>query len=57
MSLSKGHIQETLDADAKLKSVTPIIQTLYIDDNVPAWLVSSILEQYFNFEIRYVEIV
>ncbi|KAI3580407.1 hypothetical protein IWW34DRAFT_737247 [Fusarium oxysporum f. sp. albedinis] len=51
MSLPRGHIQETLDADAKLKSVTPIIQTLYIDGNVPAWLVSSILEQYFNFEI------
>ncbi|KAG5785896.1 hypothetical protein H9Q73_000477 [Fusarium xylarioides] len=51
MSLSRGHIQKTLDADAKLKSVTPIIQTLYIDDNVPAWLVSRILEQYFDFEI------
>ncbi|KAI1043776.1 hypothetical protein LB505_012462 [Fusarium chuoi] len=51
MSLSRGHIQETLDADAKLESVAPIIQTLYIDDNVPAWLVSSILNQYFDLTI------
>lgn len=55
MSLSRGHIQETLDADAKLESVAPIIQTLYIDDNVPAWLVSSILNQYFDLTIRWVE--
>ncbi|KAF4499525.1 subunit P of phosphatidylinositol N-acetylglucosaminyltransferase [Fusarium agapanthi] len=29
----------------------PIIQTFYIDDNVPAWLVSSILEEFFDFNI------
>ncbi|KAH7234660.1 uncharacterized protein BKA55DRAFT_543845 [Fusarium redolens] len=51
MSLSRGHIEETLEADANFKSVTPIIQTLYIEDNVPAWLVSSILDEFFDFKI------
>ncbi|KAF5586329.1 subunit P of phosphatidylinositol n-acetylglucosaminyltransferase [Fusarium pseudocircinatum] len=51
MNLSRGHIEETLDEEANLKAVMPIIQALYMEDNVPAWLVSNILEEFFDFKI------
>jgi hypothetical protein len=54
MDHPRNHIEEALVADAKFKSITPIIQDLYINENVPAWLVTSILDDFYDFKIRYV---
>ncbi|RGP67946.1 hypothetical protein FSPOR_5607 [Fusarium sporotrichioides] len=51
MNLSRSHIMEVLDADANLKSITPIIQELYINENVPGEIVTSILDEFFGYKI------
>jgi hypothetical protein len=54
MSLSRGPIRDVVDADAKLKYATPIIENIYIKEDAPDWLVTSILDDLFGFKIRYV---
>ncbi|KAF4446958.1 subunit P of phosphatidylinositol N-acetylglucosaminyltransferase [Fusarium austroafricanum] len=51
MNMTPNDISAAFEKEARLRQVAPIIRDLYISENIPARLVTSILETLYAYEI------